>query len=161
MIAAVAGMPSDFAELKVRAVEVERRRALPSQFQLVTDALLLFCEVASEWENLDEPHRDLLRHLAHSLADDRPKISWLSKQRAAVQFARLVMRHGVDEATRQAHALVDARDRFLSIVLGFEESNNEMLQSVLAEAIDSALAAEPKKRLARGQVGEWIKQLPH
>src|SRR5262249_11947908 len=155
MIAAVATGPSDFAEMKVKATEVERQRALPSQFQVVTEALLVFCEVAAAWENLDEPHRDLLRHLAHSL-DNQPKISWLSKQRAAVDFAGFVMRNGVDEAPRQAHALVDACDRFRSIVLGFEERNNETLQSALAEAIDSALTAPPTKRLSRGQVGEWI-----
>lgn len=159
MIAAVAGVPSDFAELQVRAAEVERHRVLPSRFQVVTEALLSFCEAAAAWDSLDEPRRDLLRHVAHSL-DDRPKISWFGRSRAAVQLARLVMRHGVDETIRQAHALVDARDRFRSIVLECEERNNEALQSVLAEAIDSALTAQPTRRLSRGQVGEWIRQLP-
>jgi hypothetical protein len=159
MIAAVAGVPSDFAELQVRAVKVERNRVLPSQFQVVTETLLFFCEAASAWESLDEPSRDLLRRVAHSVGD-RPKVSWFGKQRAAFQLARLVRRHGVDETIRQAHALVNACDRFRSIVLECEERHNETLQSALAEAIDSSLTAQPTRKLSRGQVGEWIRQLP-
>jgi hypothetical protein len=158
MAVAVAGMPSDFAVLKAKAGEVERHTDLPSRFQVATESLNLFSEVALAWDRLDEPRRDVLRHLAHSLGDR--KISWFRKQRAALEAAVLVMRHGVDEVARKAHALVEARDRFCSLVMEAEERNNEALQSMLAEAITSTLTTPSTTRLTRGQVGEWIKRLP-
>lgn len=158
MIAAVAGMPSDFAELKVKAGEVERHTDLPSQFEMATEALNLFSLLASAWDKLDEPRRDVLRHLAHSLGER--KIPWLRKQRAALQAAFLVMRHGVDEVARKAHALVEARDRFCALVMDAEERNNEKLQTMLADAVTASLNPSSRTRLSREQIGEWVKRLP-
>lgn len=42
-----------------------------------------------------------------------------------------------------------------------EDCNNERLQSAIAEAVDSSLAAPSITRLSRGQVSEWIKRFPH
>jgi len=157
-IAAVAGAMSDFAELKDKAGEVERHTDLPSQFEMVTEALDLFSDLAMEWDKLDEPRRDLLRHLAHALGDR--KNSWFRRQRGKLQAAVLVMRHGVEEVARKALALIEARDRFCSLVMEAEERNDKKLQAMLSDAVTSSLKPSARTRLPREQIGEWVKRLP-
>ena len=157
-IAAVADMSSDFAGLKDKAGEVVRHTDLPSQFEMATEALNFFSTLALAWDRLDEQRRDVLRHLAHSLGDR--KIPWFCMQRRKLQAAWLVLRHGVEEVVRKAHALVEARDRFCSLVMEAEERNNEKLQAVLSDAVTSSLNPSSRTRLSRDQVGGWINRLP-
>jgi hypothetical protein len=75
----------------------------------------------------------------------------------ANRVARKVAGPDVVELTAER----DASRAELATALEREERNNEALQSALAEALNSALIAQPARRLSRGQVGEWIRQLPN
>lgn len=152
---------SDFGVLKAKAGEVERHRYLlpsPSHFEVAMEGLRSFTQLATKWEKLDEPHRDLLRHLAHALSPR--KLPWWKRQRSAFQFVIFVSRHGIDEAYRQAHAFMDACLQFQSLIFEFEERQNEELQGAVADAVTSARNGSSRTPLSREQVGDWIKRLP-
>lgn len=163
MIAAVAA-PSDFAEaeLKVKAGEVERHRLTPNRFEIARVALELLTQVTLQWNRLDEPRRDVLRHLASKLDEaDADNVSWFKRTARAFRVMVYASRYGVDQMLREAHQLMDAVERFRCAVSTAEERNNEQLQTAIAEVIDSALTTPSTTRLSRGQVGEWLKRLPH
>ncbi len=162
MIAAVAGAPSDFAEaeLKVKAGEVERHRLTPNRFEIARGALELLTQVTLQWDRLDEPRRDVLRHLASKL-DEAENVTWFRRTARAFRVMVYASRYGMDQMLREAHQLMDAVERFRCAVSTAEERNNEQLQTAIAEVIDSALTTPSTTRLSRGQVGEWIKRLPH
>jgi hypothetical protein len=160
MIAAVAG-PSDFAELKVKAVEIERHRYTPSRFETTRNGLAFLTNVvALHWDQLDEPRRDLLRYLASKLDGDQ-ETTWFRRTTGVLRLIAYVSRYGAERTYREAHQVIDACAKFRSAVFAAEERNNERLQSAIAEAINSALTTPPTTRLSRGQVGDWIKRLPH
>lgn len=158
--AAVAYVPSDFAELKVRAVEVERHRHIPSRFETTRAGLEILTMVALRWDRLDEPSRDLLRYLADKLGKTE-EASWLQRAAGAFHVMVYASRYGADRMYREAHELVDACTRFRCAVLDAEERNNEQLQFMIGEAINAALTSGSTVELTRGQVGDWIRSIPN
>jgi hypothetical protein len=160
-IAAVAGVPSDFAELKARAEEIERHKYIPSRVETMRDGLAFLTGiVALHWDQLDEPRRDVLRHLASKLDEDQ-RATWFQRTAGVLRLIAYVSRYGVERTYREAHQAMEACAKFRSAVLAEEEHNNENLQAAVAEAVNSALTKPPMARLSRGQVGEWLKRLPH
>ena len=164
MIAAVAGVPSDFAELKalqVRAEEIERHKYIPSRFETMRAGLAILTLVVDRcWDQLDEPRRDVLRHLTRKLDEDQ-KTSWFQRAAGVVHLIAYVSRYGAERTYREAHQLMDAIARFRSAVSTAEERNNEQLQTAIAEAINATLTTPSTTRISRGQVGGWLKRLPH
>jgi hypothetical protein len=151
---------ADFAELKEKAGEVGRIKDLPFEFQKATKYIRAFTELASQWERLDVPMRNLLHWLALEVAEDK-HMSWLRRQKVAWQFARLASRGGAELVMRQADLLLKARDEFVSTVLCLVERNNGDLQAELAAAITSSSESTSREQLStREQVGDWFKRLP-
>lgn len=152
---------NDFAEaeLKVKAGEVERHRLIPSRFEIARGALEILTQVTLDWDRLNEPCRDVLRHLASKL-DEAENVTWFKRTAGAFRVMVYASRYGMDQMLREAHQLMDAVARFRCAVSTAEERNNEQLQAAVADAIDSALTTPSTTRLSRGQVGEWIRFRP-
>lgn len=158
-VVALAGV--SFADLRVKA-EVAKDSDALKHIDKAIGALNIFLALATRWDSIGEPERDLLRYLVKHLRDAREPdgISWWRRQSAGFRFWRLASRLGPKEAMRIAAKVVNLSDDLILTVESFEERQNERLQDELAQAIDASLALSSRKELTREQVGDYFKRLP-
>ncbi|HEX4422614.1 MAG TPA: hypothetical protein VH165_32085, partial [Kofleriaceae bacterium] len=105
-VVALAGV--SLADLRVKAEVAKESEAL-KRIDEAIGALTIFLALATRWDSVGEPERDLLRYLVKHLRDAREPsgISWWRRQGAGFRFWRLASRLGPKEALRLAAKVVN------------------------------------------------------